>query len=383
MTQSYDIIIFGGGIAGLYAANRLQQAGYNLILVEKDRLGTGQTLASQGMIHGGQKYVLHGSSTGPAESIAQMPARWDACFAGKGDIDLSNLKFLSNTQIMFPAGSFLSNVTAFAAAKAVNGKTQKLKKEQIPAFLKRDTAYEMQEKVLDTKSLLATLAKNLKGRIVKGEASEILPDGSVVVSGITLKAQMIIFTAGIGNETALKLLQEKEQRTQRRPLRQIMVKSLPYALYGHGITSHPKPRVTITSHPLPDGQYIWYLGGNVSEDGVKMSETEALSHAKKEMKDVFPDIDWDSKEWASWYGERAEAFDAKGHLPPGPCVQQRGKVLITWPTKLTFVPALSDKIIDQIVQSGIKPSPVTPPPALPEAELGTYPWEEVAVWQRL
>jgi hypothetical protein len=204
----------------------------------------------------------------------------------------------------------------------------------------------------------------------------------VVVSGISLQAKIIIFTAGTGNEEALRLLNVKEQHTQRRPLRQIMVKPMPYALYGHGIVGQPKPRVTVTSHPLGNGHYVWYLGGNLAEEGAKLTEAEALHFAKKEMQDIFPHLDWEQKEWASWCGDRAEPFDASGRLPPGPCIQQRGKILIAWPTKLTFVPALSDRIFDRLQEIGVMPTPKTAPPDLPETEIGPYPWEEAA-WQSL
>lgn len=382
MVKNYDIIIFGGGVAGLFVANRLQRAGYNLIVIEKDKLGGGQTLASQGMIHGGQKYTLEGSVTAHAASIAEMPARWDACFEGWGDVNLSGVKFLSDTQVMFPAGSFFSGLTTFAAAKAVNGKTQKLKRADFPEALKRGPVYEMQEKVLETKPLIAALEKNLKGRILKGEPTEILPDGQVAVAGIALQAQVIIFTAGAGNETVLKMLKVEEQHTQRRPLRQVMVRPMPSVLYGHGITGKPKPRVTITSHPDGKGAYIWYLGGDVAEQSAGMPEEAALRFAKKEMQEIFPDIDWDQKEWASWAVDRAEAFDAAGALPAGPAIQQRGKILIAWPTKMTFAPALADNIFSWLKNSGIMPSPVTPPPEFPEAETGLYPWE-AAAWHRL
>lgn len=382
MVHSYDIIIFGGGIAGLFIANRLQSAGYNLILIEKDKLGGGQTLASQGMIHGGQKYTLQGNVTEQAAAIAAMPERWDACFEGHGEVDLSGVKFLSDTQVMFPAGSFFSSLTVFAAAKAVNGKTRKLPRKSFPEVLQRSPVYEMQEKVLDVKSLIDTLAENLQGRIFKGEAAELLPDGQVAIGANAYQAQAIIFATGAGNETALRMLNVNEQHTQRRPLRQIMVKPLPQALYGHGIVGRPKPRVTVTSHPDNAGGYIWYLGGTIAEEGAKLPEAEALAFAKKEMQEIFPAIDWEQKEWASWYGERAEAFDASGHLPSGPCIQQRGKILLVWPTKLTFVPALADNVFRWLEQSKIKPTDETPPPVLPAAEIGSYPWE-TATWQRL
>ena len=47
------IIIIGGGIAGLWMLNRLRAEGYDVMLLEKNQLGAGQTIASQGMIHGG------------------------------------------------------------------------------------------------------------------------------------------------------------------------------------------------------------------------------------------------------------------------------------------------------------------------------------------
>jgi hypothetical protein len=283
---------------------------------------------------------------------------------------------------MFPAGSFFSALTVFAAARAVNGRTEKLAPGTFPEVLKRGPVYEMQEKVLDTKSLVTVLAENLKGRIFKGEAQELLPDGQVAVAGNVLRAQVIIFTAGTGNETALKMLGVNEQRTQRRPLRQVMVKSLPQALYGHGIVGKPKPRVTITSHPDGKGGYIWYLGGNIAEAGAGMNEDEALHFAGKEMQEMFPDIDWEKKEWASLPVDRAEAFDPAGALPEGPSLQQRGKILLVWPTKMTFAPLLADNVSNWLAKSGILPTPVTPPPALPEAEIGLYPWE-AAAWHRL
>ena len=387
MSQTYDIIVFGGGIAGLFVASRLRRAGYNLILVEKNTLGGGQTLASQGMIHGGQKYALQGKVTAQASSISAMPERWDACFAGRGEVDLSGVKFLSETQVMFPAQSssflqsLISNLTVFAAAKTVNGKTRKLPRKAFPAVLERSPVYEMQEKVLDTKSLVAALAKNLAGRIFKGEATEISADGQVTINGNKIEAKTIIFTTGAGNEAVLRQL-NIQQRTQRRPLRQIMVGPVPRPLYGHGIVGKPKPRVTVTSHPDGTGKYIWYLGGNLAEESAKLSEAEAIAFAKKELQEIFPAIDWDHKEWATWYGERAEAFDADGHMPATPRLYASGKTLFAWPTKMTFVPALADDIVSWLNQNKITPGPETPPPALPIAEIGSYPWE-TAIWHPL
>ena len=50
-----DIAILGGGIAGLWLLNRLRGAGYSAVLLTAGELGAEQTIASQGMIHGGMK----------------------------------------------------------------------------------------------------------------------------------------------------------------------------------------------------------------------------------------------------------------------------------------------------------------------------------------
>lgn len=384
---TYDMIIFGGGIAGLWLCNTLKRAGYNVILIEKHKLGGGQTLASQGMIHGGQKYVLQGGVTGHASNIAKMPSRWDASFDGYGEIDLTSVKFLSETQIMWPAGSVLSAAAVLGAAKVVNADTKKLKKAEFPVVLQemkkfKGPVFELPEKVLDVRTLVEALAKNLKGRLLNGEITEILPDGHVAVNGIVMQAQLVIFTAGTGNEDALKLLKVAENHTQRRPLRQVMVKTLEHEIYGHGIVGKPKPRMTVTSHPLKEGGFVWYLGGAVAEEGAKMSDDETLQFAKSELAAVFPHIDWDDKEWATWHGDRAEPFSAKGDLPPGPFVHQRGRVLIAWPTKLTFAPALSDRVFDWLKDKDIHPVAKTAPPDLPAADIARYPWE-IAQWRKL
>lgn len=387
MSHQYDIIIFGAGVAGLWLANRLKRAGYNVIVIEKDKIGGGQTLASQGMIHGGQKYALTGQVSDHAQSIRAMPERWESSLGGWGEVDLTAVKILSETQIMWPAGSLFSEAAVFAAAQLVNAATKKLKRKAWPEVLRekkkfKGPVYELPEKVIDSKTLLQALMLNLKDRVFQGNATELLPDGQVAVSGKVLQAQLIVFAAGAGNEDALKLMRIKEQVTQRRPLRQVLVKSLPHALYGHGIAAHPKPRMTITSYPVVYGEHIWYIGGNIAEQGATMTDDETIEFAQKELAEIFPDIDWREKEWATWTGDRAEPSSAKGDLPPGPFLHQRGRVLLAWPTKLTFAPALADSVFAWMQDKDIRPLSKDTPPELPLAVLGSLPWE-MAAWRKI
>ncbi len=113
-----DIVIVGGGIAGLWLLNRLREEHYSAILLESKALGSGQTNKSQGIIHGGIKYALQGVLSPSTESIANMPKVWRDCLTGKGNVDLSNVKILSERQYLWSTGSLTSKLAGFFAEKA-------------------------------------------------------------------------------------------------------------------------------------------------------------------------------------------------------------------------------------------------------------------------
>jgi glycerol-3-phosphate dehydrogenase len=131
-TVQVDIAIIGGGVAGLWLLNRARNAGYNAVLFEQQALGSAQTVASQGMIHGGVKYTLGGALSGASEAIADMPAHWRRCMKGEGDVDLRGTNILSDHFYMWSSQSALSKVTTFLASKALRGRVDALKKSDFP-----------------------------------------------------------------------------------------------------------------------------------------------------------------------------------------------------------------------------------------------------------
>ncbi|WP_315982209.1 FAD-dependent oxidoreductase [Aliamphritea spongicola] len=112
-----DLIILGGGIAGLWLLNRLRTQGYQAVLLETDELGGGQSIRSQGIIHGGTKYALNGALTQAANAIADMPARWKQCLQGNGEVDLSSAEVLSEAHYLWSKGSLASKMTTFLPVK--------------------------------------------------------------------------------------------------------------------------------------------------------------------------------------------------------------------------------------------------------------------------
>ena len=159
-----DVAIVGGGIAGLWLLNLLRGRGYSAVLIERSAFGDGQTIRSQGMIHGGMKYALGGVLTGASESIAAMPARWRSCLDGRGELDLRGVRVLSDRYYLWSANdSTLGQLAGFFASKVLRGRVRRLQRDALPTAFDnpqfRGVVYELDELVLDTPSLLAHLAR--------------------------------------------------------------------------------------------------------------------------------------------------------------------------------------------------------------------------------
>lgn len=381
-----DVAIIGGGIAGLWILNILMSKGFNVILIDNKSIGGTQTCASQGMIHGGQRYLLGQNSAVHADSIAGLPQRWRSCLQGHGDIDLRGVNLLSSTQLMWPAGGVLTNFALLAAVQTLSAKTLKLDDDSIPFPLANSSGrsvFQLPEMVLDIKSLIEVLASPYLSRIGMGEVDTLDRDGRISFSGHSIRAQSIICAAGLGNEDFISILESKKRYTQRRPIRQIMVKTMPFPLFGHAITTSYQPRITVTSYPLPSGGFVWYLGGAIADKVLSFTENEAIAFAKEEMLRLFPHLDWTGKKWATWSGTRAEAYTSTGRLPVGPVIQEFNSVLCVWPTKLTLTPQLGDQVLDWLARKKIQPkycSSYFQSLNLPVPPLEMLPWEQ-AIWR--
>ena len=119
---STDVLIVGGGVAGLWLNARLRRLGFATLLVDKGALGGGQSVKSQGIIHGGTKYALSGALTGASEAIADMPRRWREALESKGELDLSGVRLLSDAHYLWSPGTLAGNLTSFFASKAVRSR---------------------------------------------------------------------------------------------------------------------------------------------------------------------------------------------------------------------------------------------------------------------
>ncbi|WJN58984.1 FAD-dependent oxidoreductase [Pseudomonas sp. SO81] len=389
MSQSLstDILIVGGGIAGLWLNARLRRLGYSTVLVERGSLGGGQSLKSQGIIHGGAKYALHGALTGASEAIADMPRRWREAVAGHGELDLSGVRLLSESHYLWSPGSLAGNLASFFASKAVRGRVDQVKGEQLPPALQhpkfKGKVYRLAELVLDVPSLITRLAELAGDSLLAAREITPLHEGGALaglqIDGREIRAQRIVLSAGAGNAELLANLGLEQPRQQLRPLHMVLVKGPSLKpLYAHCLGGGPKPRVTVTSHPAADGQWVWYLGGDIAEaDGVARDEAAQIRAAQKELGELLPWVDLSSARWATLRVDRAEPAQSGLVRPDNAFLADQGRLLVGWPTKLALSPDFADRVVAALQRDGIQPKAGEPLPELPLPPLAQPVWEEL------
>ena len=356
--QTVANLIVGGGIAGLWLHARAHAAGHSSQVIAP-ALGGGQTLLSQGIIHGGTKYALSGALTGASEAIKAMPQRWLDALAGQGEIDLSNVRLASAHQLMVHNDSLSGKITQFFASKALRGRVESVTP---PAFLPANTrVYKLSEPVVDTESLIRSLAKT--PGIGAGVVEKIEPESGIVTlaDGSKIQAEKIFLCAGEGTEDLLTQSSLITPKMQRRPLRMLVGQGPLPELWAHIVGSGTKPLATITTH-----NGFWYVGGNIAEQGV--NDSDFLSNASKQLQQLLPSLDLSQVSWSAVDINRAEPATENAARPDNPFVRTAGRITVAWPTKLALSPALADQVLPLFSIAHSEPLPWAAP------DLALTPW---------
>ncbi|WP_122411323.1 NAD(P)/FAD-dependent oxidoreductase [Pseudomonas viridiflava] len=384
---STDVLIVGAGVAGLWLNARLRRQGFSTVLVESASLGGGQSLKSQGIIHGGAKYALHGALSGASEAIADMPRRWREALDGKGELDLSGVRLLSDAHYLWSPGTIAGNLTSFFASKAVRGRVDQVKGEQLPPALQhpkfKGKVYRLAELVVDVPSLINRLAELAGDSLLAGKQIKPLYEGDELVGlrvdGTDIHAQRIVLSAGGGNADLLKAVGISQPQMQRRPLHMVLVKGPTLKpLYAHCLGGGTKPRITVTTHPAADGQWVWYLGGDLAEaDGVAREPEAQIAVARKELEALLPWVDLSQAQWATLRVDRAEPAQSGLVRPDNAFLDSQKRLMVGWPTKLALAPDFADRVLSVLSREGIHP---TPQPALanvPKPPIAVPVWDQL------
>lgn len=389
-TALADTVIIGGGGAALWTANVLKNAGQSVAVLTNSPLGAGQSLAAQGVIHGGLKYAVGGKLTDSSEELADMPERWLAAMRGEGPVDLSGAELLCDHQLMWSLPNVISKTVGFFGSKAVRGRSGSVPREEYPPIFDtpdyKGKLFRIDEPVVDPVSIIRELAKgvadetwlvdwneNAALEVDRENISSIQltqPDGSKV----RLEAGQFLLAAGAGNGELLSQIGVGEPSMQRRPLHQLIVrkKGLP-DFFSVCVGTGPKPPMVTTTHHDSEGRTVWYVGGDIAEQaGVERSEAEQIEAGKSMFAKLLPWVDLEGADWFTWRGDRAEPHTGTGDRPPGAYLKRIGNVLIAWPTKLALAPNLADQVLAECTTPDATKAVML---NLPRPPLGKAPWD--------
>ncbi|MCC7290872.1 MAG: FAD-dependent oxidoreductase [Phycisphaerales bacterium] len=401
-----DVLIFGGGVAGLWVLDELHRAGMSVLLAESRALGAGQTIASQGIIHGGIKYTLAGLLSESARSIREMPGIWRECLRGAGGAggaggpDLSNVRVLSEVCHLWRTDSLSSRAGLAGAAGGLRSEVTRLAAADRPPPLVQcpGDVFAVREQVLDVASLLSELSRPHESHLVKveepgvdfavqrpGEVNCVRLAHPAGGSPLELKPCVIVLTAGAGNAELRRRVGLSPQAMQRRPLHQVLVRGRLPLLFGHCVDG-AKTRATITSAVDAAGRTVWNVGGQIAEDGVNMDPPALVAHARRELASVLPGVTLAEAEWTTVRVDRAEQATPAGLRPAGPHAKREGNVITAWPTKLALAPQLARMARELLAGAPRRPpaplDPARPPiaPDWPRPRVAAPPWEEPRDW---
>ena len=370
-------IIIGGGISGLWLAAELKARDIPCCVIEKNKLGQGQTLASQGMIHGGTKYALDGLLTKAASEIGSMPARWKQALDGQGSVDLRQVQLEREDQLLWSVESITANLLGFFASKAMRSRMVRIDPKSEDAFNSpefKGHLYRLTEPVLKLDTLVAAFADLLTGQIFQAEVIDFIFDGEHVVGVETSLGQLhgeVIMAAGEGAETLLQKLPSNRIEMQRRPLAMAVCQlSQPIPkVFGHQLGAGSKPKLTVSTHSFDGFQYL-YLGGQLAEDGVNQDSDDLCRKAESAVNEALSWLHPNITSTHIFRINRAEPSTREGNRPDTAFVSKTHNMIVAWPTKLALAPALSDQVISML-KPHHKPFAV---PAWPTATQGEYPW---------
>jgi len=295
---------------------------------------------------------------------------------------------------MWSTTSLTSRMAGFFASQLMRSRTQSLDKRARPKIFQdaafKGHVYRLEEPVLDTASIIAALAQPHLEAIMQAEAERIIVQEDTT-SQVVLKAadgsirqvhaKRIVLTAGQGNARLLTILGRDAPAMQLRPLQMAMLRGgLPEMLYAHCLGASVNPRLTITSHYDARQNIVWYLGGQLAEEGVTRSEAEQIQVARQELQDLMPWLDLTQTQWATLRIDRAEAKQPDGKRPDTSFFDDTQGVITAWPTKLALAPKLAADMLQHFEQTQLSASGRQTLPSWPRPAFALLPWQEEQRW---
>lgn len=388
-----DVLIFGGGIAGLWLLDELHRRSHRTLLLESRALGSGQTTCSQGILHGGLKYSLSGLVDSSSKAVAEMPQRWRDSLEGREPPDLRSVRVLSPCCYMWRTDSLASRAGLLAAQVVVRTAIDKVSRHDRPSALSQcpGDVLRVAEQVLDPASLLEAFRAAYGQRMLminedsiaiaigQNESTAVRVSIPDVNETILIRPRFVVLSAGEGNAGLRQKAGLGEEAMQLRPLHMVMVRGTLPPIFGHCVDGN-KTRATITTATDSTGATVWVVGGEIAEKGVNLSEPALIDCAREELRKVLPGVNFDNTQWATYRINRAEGRIPGNRRPEGTVWRREGSIITAWPTKLVLAPQLAREIADSLPPLNAPSSELILPAHWPRPTVALPPWEVCRRW---
>lgn len=375
-----DVLIVGGGIAGLWLLDDLRHAGYDALLIEKKALGSGQTIASQGILHSGFKHAIAGRLGTYTDALRDMPTLWRDCLADRREPLLGRIRLRASSCLCWRTGGLGSAISQIGARVGLRTNVTAIRDDERPSPLLRcpGDVLRLDEQVIDPSSLIETLATRNASSTLLGQVERFALDApgmireALIVEGrriVTLKAMNFVFTAGTGNEELRRACGLADGSMRRLPLPILTVEGNLPDLNGFCMDGG-KAKAVITTQRINEMRAVWQVAseraGSDTRDAFELT-------ALRELQESLPGFRWPTVSVKTYVTDRAEAAEDNGRANDV-YASRSGNVITAWPTKLVLAPRLADKICTLLPPPELRSTMRHAPEGWHRPPVAPFPW---------
>jgi len=375
-----DILIFGGGIAGLWLLDELRRSGHSALLLETQALGQGQTITSQGILHGGFKHAIGGRNRAYAKTLNAMPGIWRACFRDLREPRLSLVAMRGYSMYVWRTGSIGAIFGQVGARFGLHVEFTKVAGGSLPSVLNGcpGTTYRLEEQVVDPASLISWLASRNRARIIhaadirfsvgaSGRVEEVRFASADRTQSLRIRPNAVVFTAGEGNIALREACGLPTSGIRRIPLAILLVRGRLPILNGFCVDGI-KAKAIVTSQEVGHDTIVW----QVACEGIASDNPQFEDLAWRALSESLPGFDWPRVERSAYHANRVE-YAANDTRSDGVQILEEGNAITAWPTKLVLAPRLAEEIVRRLPPpSGADAASLVPCWSRPS--IATVPW---------
>lgn len=204
MNNKFDTVIIGAGIASLLTAIRLSQRGQKVLIVEKDKIGSGSTISNHGIVHSGALFVRqHGH-------IVQNCKEAQGLFSNllpKAEIPCGDSIYISKKNYIVDFTKLLEQNDFEYKSVSINEIP-----EVKPVIAKKYNFISLKERVFSSRKILMILTSyclaNKVEFLLGTKVSKIIKESKrvkgVIVGGNHLLSNNIVIATGLGTTQLLQ-----------------------------------------------------------------------------------------------------------------------------------------------------------------------------------